>query len=169
MTVEDEHVLPRILHDLVAEIIDKPADRHGLSIAILRRHGEGVLALVGEEHLEPPTRDWHQQPPRPLILVTTYVNSTIIGIVPTDNMMVLPQPRCKAVGMAVVLGIWYIVAGWRFQASSFVKRNREIRASALLSKQYPPPMRCKSRILGGFSSSIDYFHILKGFIDFYKY
>jgi len=52
VTVQHEHLLSRILHDFFAEVMHQPSDGDRLSALVLCGHGEGVLALVREEHLE---------------------------------------------------------------------------------------------------------------------
>jgi len=46
VTIQDKHFLPVIFHDLVAKIMDEPANGDCSSLAVLRRDREPVLAFV---------------------------------------------------------------------------------------------------------------------------
>lgn len=57
VTVKYEHLLPGILHQLLTEIVDEPADRDWLPVRILSRDFNLMLALIREEHLQ--ATPWH--------------------------------------------------------------------------------------------------------------
>ena len=46
MTVQHEHVFPAIFHDLIAKMLDQPADSDSVSLVILRRDHEFMRALI---------------------------------------------------------------------------------------------------------------------------
>lgn len=52
VTVQHEHLLPVIFHDLFAEVINKPTNGDSVPLAILCRDYEPVLAFVLKEHLQ---------------------------------------------------------------------------------------------------------------------
>lgn len=52
MVVEHEELLPAVLHDVLAEVVDEIGDGNGLAVLVVGWDGELVLALVREEHFE---------------------------------------------------------------------------------------------------------------------
>lgn len=52
VVVEYEEVLPAVLHDVLAEVVDEVGDGDRLAVLVVGGDGELVLPLVREEHLE---------------------------------------------------------------------------------------------------------------------
>lgn len=52
VVVQNEELLPAVLHDVLAEMIDEEADGDGLAVLVMGGEGELVLPLISEQHLE---------------------------------------------------------------------------------------------------------------------
>ena len=52
MTLENEHLFPRIFHDVLAQILNKKPNCDRFAIFLLEWHFDFVGLLVGEEHFE---------------------------------------------------------------------------------------------------------------------
>lgn len=76
--VQDKKFLPMVFHGVLAEVPDQKGYVRGLAVVVLGRQGNGVLALIGEEHLQASAvclsdgvaEDRYVWP---------YVNSTVMG------------------------------------------------------------------------------------------
>lgn len=52
MVVQDEELLATVLHDLFTQMVNQPSNCRRLSILVVNRHSQRMLALICKEHFE---------------------------------------------------------------------------------------------------------------------
>jgi len=78
VAIQNEELSSRIFHSFLAEMVDQEGYGGWVALLVISCDGEGVSALVGEEHLEPTTKPC-QSSVSPLSRALQYAVNAVIA------------------------------------------------------------------------------------------